>query len=353
MVRTFKIFLLAVVFSFLWGLWWATKDKIAFLQPAPPESISVLTPEGFLNSELLSLTEAEGLKLDVTTRPDDYDLLREILSPGRTYDVIIFPSTLTASLQLSNYFAENFSEKRFDDLNVSIDFRSLNFDSENRYLAPLLWIVNGWALKNDDPDFSLRAFLQQNGTSSLAAIPTAANLYGILQKLSPEAHSLFQTSNEEELSSVLSRFKKNIGLREQDVGPWAAGDKTLQVPHTLTPELHSHGFVFSLPMEKADLVLALLGISKTSKNPQQADRFVSLIYENRFMKELVKANQWASTKNHERTKTLFPEVFQSNYIRSLPISRLGLLSYHEAFEPLFTQFLKENYSAVLKERPKP
>lgn len=353
MVRTLKVIIMVVVFSFLWGLWWATKDKNPLLQPSPPEVVNVLAPENLISADLVQLLSKRGLQVNLVTRSDDYELLREILSPSMPYDVMLFPSTLTDSLQLSNYFTESFSEKAFDELKISIDFRSLNFDSENRFLVPLLWVVYGWALKEKDPDFSLKAVIQQKDSGKLAALPNAASLYGLLQKLSPEAHSFFQTSNEDELNSVLTRFQKHVVLRKTENPPWEQQGHTVQVHHTLSPELSLQGWHFALPMEKADLVLMLFGIHKNSVKTAAAKKLLSLLFENKLVKELVTTTSWATVKSHASTKDMLPEVFQSNYIRSLPISRLNILSYHEAFEPLFTEFLKKGYSEVLNESPKP
>lgn len=352
MARTLKVIALAVLFSFLWGVWWATKDKNPLLQPEAAESISVLAPADIFSQNLLDIFRSKGLIVELTVQQDSYNLLREILSPVRNYDVIVFPSTLTDSLQFSNYFSEHFGEKKFDELGVSIDFRSLNFDSENRFLTPLLWVVYGWAIKKADPDFSLLVYAKDDKDKKLAAIPSPELLYGLLQKLSPEAHSYFQTSNEEELTSVLNSFKKKVELKPAYPEEWK-NFSAVQVPHTSLQELELQGYTFALPLEKADLVLLLAAFNKKSSKQALGDQFLKILFENKSVKELVAQSQMASVKSHERTETLFADVFQSNYIRSLPISRLGLLSYHEAFEPLFTQFLKENYSAALREKSAP
>lgn len=350
MSKSLKVLLLSVFFSFLWGLWWSLRDYMPPIIQSETRLLKVLSVHGIFSPQLIQMAEDNKFLLKINTKTNSYDLLREILSPQTTYDLVIFPSTIGDSIVPSNYFQQAFSEQMYDELSISIDFRSLDFDSENKYTIPLLWGVYAWTFKGEVQGFSLAKEVESGQAKHLYVYPRPASVYSVMQKLYPQSHSFVQTNNREELKAIFTTLSQKIRLRTASLPSDISEQDLIQIKHTEKEAMTTLGLKVSLPIEKADLDVIIAAVGKDSQVKKDVHEFIKLLFRKSSVEEMTVSSGFATVKVSDTLS--LPEVFKAEAIRTLPISRIQLISHHEAYEPLFTEFLRKSFPKVLDDETK-
>lgn len=306
----------------------------------PPEGFG--GKRGFIPQLLGKLKDGADISIDLHQADTHFEMLREILSHEQQYDVFLFSSFLLDSVISQHYFHEvsSFGIKNLDQ--ISIDFRNLDFDPDNHYLVPILWGVNGWLVPPEDADkeFSL-AKAVYSSSQTLQVLPDPAELYMLMKALRPAVQMFVQTGADQELAKELAPLKSSIHVLQLEEK--SSPKSFMEITNgELTPDILKN-FSFRLPEEKGHLWLMLAAVAKNSKNASEAAEFIDALLAPQYSKLMATTAHMATTVAALDGDTELPLQKKANFIRALPISRIQLESHHEAFEPVFTGYLKNAY----------
>src|SRR6185312_11031621 len=155
MARFWKIFFLAVIFSFGWGAWWGFFNyEKEHPRTAAGSQLRILAESSFFTPLFVSdLEKSFKLKLVITDKSTPQELLREALSHFQDYDVIEIPSFALKSFLIDSVFTPLDAQVANQFANISIDFHHLDFDPDDKYLVPTSWSISGFLI--DAKDISL------------------------------------------------------------------------------------------------------------------------------------------------------------------------------------------------------
>jgi spermidine/putrescine transport system substrate-binding protein len=341
--RFFKVFLLTVLFSFGWGAWWGFYN----LESQKPDykkgkKIRFLAVQGYFQPDFLKVYEKKnGLQVILTEKPTEIETLREAMSRPQDYDVIQLNSFVSKSFILDNVFAQiDFDEiPKFSD--VSIDFKNLDYDADNRYLVPTSWGFNGFVIN------SKLVSLKNETLSELLEV------YSLVVKLKPIIKTWVETGQTSQLNKELSDVKSKISLLLDDPRPMLSDGKLLvaQLSNGKAAKLFSdqQSYRYVLPIERASLWVSFVGISRDASNFDLAYKAVNALLKADMNQLLVTTNEQASVLDSLNSSQL-PMLQKAQFIRKVPLSRVELYINHESVEPTWQQIVQKEWPKSVTEK---
>jgi spermidine/putrescine transport system substrate-binding protein len=348
--RYVKILFFAVFLSFVWGLWWGYYQDYQ----ARPESwakgeLKVLAEAGRLDPAFIEkFSRSEKIILRVTTKNTPQELLRELLSHHQEYDLVQFSSFLADSFILNNLLEEIDDQRIRNARNISIDFKNLSFDPENRYLIPIFWGVNGFVYDPQSlpaPD-SLIDLLSDSATrSKVSLMASPIELYTLATQIKPIIKTWVNTGNQQGVNQELKTVREKLGpirhlpfdeLKKKEL--YAA-----QIPNGDAANfLKENGqFKYFVPVERANLWVGVIGIIKDSQKKKLAEQAINRLLADDWSEQMVKSSHEATVLSSlNDSKSLLP-LQKAQFVRDIRLSRFQLFYDREVYEPLWSSSIKE------------
>lgn len=355
--RYLKILFFAVFLSFVWGLWWGYYQDYK----ARPESwakgeLRVLAEAGRFDPEFVEkFSRSEKIILRVTEKATPQELLRELLSHHREYDLVQFTSFLADSFHLESLLEEIDINRLRNAKNISIDFKSLSFDSENRFVIPLFWGVNGFVFdsqKIPEPD-SLADLLNQSSVrSKVALMPSAVELYTLAIHFRPIIKTWVNTGNHGGVNQELKAVKEKLGpIRLRPFEELKKKDLYMaQISNGEAAEFlqNNPDFKYFVPVERANLWVGVIGITRESKKKKMAEQAINRLISDEWSAHFVKSARVATVLTSlNESKQLLP-LQKAQFLREIRLSRFQLFYDREIYEPLWSASIKEVVPEVWK-----
>lgn len=348
--RYLKVLFFAVFLSFVWGLWWGYyKDYQSRPESWAKGELRVLAEAGRFTPEFIEkFSRSEKIILRVTTRPTPQELLRELLSYHRQYDLIQFTSFLADSFQLESVLHEIDDQRIRNYKNVSIDFKGLGFDPENRYLVPLFWGVNGYVYDSQtvkEPDSIFALFNDSNLRGKVALMASPVELFTLATQLRPIIKTWVNTGNQSGVNQELKAVREKLGTYRAGALEDLKNKHLVvaQVPNGEAAEfLHNNPqYKYFVPVERANLWVGVVGIAKDSSNKKLAEQAINRLLSNEWNEQLVKSSRLATVvATLNDSKGLLP-LQKAQFVREIRLSRFELFFDREVFEPLWSTAIKD------------
>jgi hypothetical protein len=349
MRRTIYVLSLAALLSFLVGLWYELeRTGRSPLRQRDMVRAHVLAPRGVFNQEFVeSLKAEENIDIILTEAPSTKALLSEILKSHSPYEVIVFPSFLSDSLAYSEYFMplnEAFGRRELRSLveEISVDFLSLGKDPENRYTLPVLWGVNGWLIPEGMTQDRLSLsdlLLRGDSKTTLHLLAEPIEFFGVLAKLRPSLKTWVGTGNAEEFQTEVQSLQGRLKVIPESAPPTA----WRQIPSGSLDRTTRERF--RLADEKSHLWIQFLALRRGAAIDDNVKDLFKVLYSSKWSEKLAMTSKMAHCGRRINRSSKVGENLKSSFIRQLPISRLELISAHEAYEPLFLGYLKGQYQS--------
>ncbi len=349
----FKVTFIAVLLSFIWGLWWGFyRDYKLRPQKWARGEIHILAEEGrFTPAFIEKFARDEEIMLRITTKSSPQEFLRELLSSRGKYDLIELSSFFIDSFIIENVFDEIDRDRVTNFENVSIDFQNLNFDPEGRNLLPLFWGVNGFVFNQDKiKEFDSIAAILNSQSGAVALSPSSVEAYSLAIKLSPIIKTWVNTGNQPDLLKDLKALSLKFPVFSSEIengltaGTLAAGQMTNGKAANFLKE--NQKFQFQLPIEKANLWIGLVGLTKDSQNKKLAQEVMNRFLMPKWSKELVLTTSEATTNNLLDTDPVILPQQKAQFVRELRLSRFELFYDHETLEPVWMSALRQVFPAA-------
>ncbi len=348
---------MAVFMSFVWGLWWGFYQDVK----TRPYSwgrgeIRVLAEEGHFTQGFIDrFSRAEKIILKVTTKATPQELLRELLSHHQDYDLIQFSSFLADSFILENVFDEVHDDDINNFSNISVDFKNLGFDPENRFVIPLFWGVNGYVYNSKEikePDSIIELMANEKVRPKVSFLPSPVELYSIATHLKPIVKTWVNTGNQDGVNQELKTVKNAIAQFEGAPFESLKSGKLVvsQVANGDAAKFLSENpdFKYFVPEERANLWVAVIGISRDSKNKKLAEDAIGRMLSNKWNQYLVKtANRATVLSSLNSSKDILP-LQKSQFVREIRLSRFELFYDRETYEPVWNAAIKSVFPDLWK-----
>ncbi|MEK6556290.1 MAG: extracellular solute-binding protein [Bdellovibrionota bacterium] len=339
-----KIAFITIFLSFFWGLWWGFYQDYR-LRPEnwAKGELNVLTQSQMFDVQFLQKFAAEeGFILKVKSVSTPQAFLQEMLTHSSSYDIIQFNSFLADSFLVENVFYELDRDRIKNMQNISIDFQNLNFDPNSQYLVPLYWGVNGFVYNKEKIE-NIGSIFQISKQTTL--LPSSVESYAYATKMKPIIKNWAATGNEESLLKDLKSISAEFPSFSQDLdgalitGSNVAAQSTNGKAAAFLAK--NKNFRFDLPIEKANLWVSVMGVTKDSPHKKVAQEVLNRFLMPKWSEELTRSTHEATVNALlDRSEKILPQQ-KSQFIRELRLSRFELFYDHESFEPLWMRSLKE------------
>jgi spermidine/putrescine transport system substrate-binding protein len=348
--RYVKVLFFAVFLSFVWGLYWGYYQDYK----ARPESwakgeLHILAEAGRFDPAFVEkFSRAEKIILRVTEKETPQELLRELLSHHQDYDLVQFSSFLADSFLLENLL-EEIDDTRFRNAkNISIDFKNLSFDPENRFLIPLFWGVNGYVYNSEAlpaPDSLTDILNNPTLRPKVALMASPVELYTLATQFRPIIKTWVNTGNQQGVNQELKAVKEKLGpirqlpleeLKKKDLiaAQIANGDAAVFLQE-------NSQFKYFVPVERANLWVGVIGIMKESRKKKFAEQAINRLLSDEWNSQLIKSSNEATVlASLNSDHTLLP-LQKAQFVREIRLSRFQLFYDREAYEPLWSASIKE------------
>jgi len=309
--------------------------------------------KGFLPESVMNkIQRSLNIDLLLTEESSEVDLLREALSHYQNYDVIELPSYVLKSFLLDNVLAPLTTADIPELSKVSIDFRHLDFDPDDRFLVPVTWGLTGFVVNTKTanwPDESLETLMTNHAAAKVSLLDSPVEVMNVIAKIKPIVKSWVETGQTEELGKEVRDFRHQIHSFSGDPRPQLInGDLQMaQVQQGRVAKLISHdpSFKFVLPKERGILWIQFLAISRGVRDPVLAHEVLNTLLKANVNKSLVESNETATVLNSLNDSDL-PELQKAKYVRAVPLSRVELYVNHEALEPMWLGVFRQNITAL-------
>jgi spermidine/putrescine transport system substrate-binding protein len=353
--RTIKVILLAVLFSFLWGAWWGFYS----LESKKPrsqrgEALRVLAQKGvFPTSFVEKMEDQAGVRWQLTEKSTEMELLREALSYNKQYDLIFIPSYVAKSFLIDNVFLPLDMNEIPELAEVSVDFKNLEFDPDNRHLLPLSWGLNGFLINSKSISLSSEDFSELFvDKAKVSVLPSPTEIFSLALKMKPIIKTWVETGQIEELQKDLKPLAARLTIVRADPREDLKNEK-LQAGQLTNGQAANwvgdgSAFRFVLPRERATLWLTLMGVSRGCKDPDRAHQILNLLLKEDQQIQLMKSNEHAAVRQKIDEKKL-PLLQRAEFIRQVPLSRVELFIHHEALEPTWIQAIKKEWPETFRD----
>jgi spermidine/putrescine transport system substrate-binding protein len=345
-----KVLALVVLFSFLWGAWWGFY-RVEKSNPASQlrDSVRVLVIKNYLPASFVAEFERENkIKLLITEKESDLDILREALSRNENYDLILIRSFIAKSFIIDNIltplFDDNGNHLLRNLTQISVDFKNIDYDPDNKYLIPITWGLNGFVVNAQKVILREETLDEIFANKALSVFQSPVELFHLSTKLKPIIKNWVETGQSAELArdlkefkGVFNRFSNNpAALIENgtlDIGQITNGQVARLIEKN--PALR-----FVLPKDRSTLWIYHLAVSRGAVDVENAIFVLNELLEPRWSQKLVALNEQATVLDSLNESPL-PNLMKSRYIRQVQLSRVELFINHEALEPLWTTAIDE------------
>ena len=350
MKKYLKILFLAVLFSFIWGAWWGffNLEKRTPRFKKGPE-IRLLARQGFFPPSFLEdFHSVYQVQIVLTEKNSESEILREALSNNQSYDLIQVDSFIAKSFILENVFFPLELDEITHFKDISIDFKNFDFDPDNKYLLPVSWGLNGF-LVNTNRVTLVKESLNElmDAKAKFSIIESPVEIYNLAIKLKPIIKNWVETGQSEELHKDIKEIRSRFTHLSND--PRAKfQDGSLDVAQIASGkaakiiDADSH-WRFVLPREGSTLWVGLLGISRGARDVEFTHQVLNRLLSSKSNRNLIEMSEQSSVLESLNTSDL-PSLQKAEYIRHVPLSRVELFINHEAFEPIWSQALRKEWS---------
>jgi spermidine/putrescine transport system substrate-binding protein len=349
MNKYLKILSLAIIFSFIWGAWWGF---YSYEQERPDNKkgplVRWLGLKGVMPVQFVEEFSIKNeLQLHVTEMSTEAELLREALTHTENYDIIQISTFVSKSFLVENVFAPLNMDTVSNFKDVSVDFKSLDFDLDNKFLLPLTWGLNGFVVNAKEISLNTESINElMHPSSKLALIRSPVELFNLAIKFKPIIKTWVETGQNEELKKSLRELKSTMSHWPSDAIALLKEGK-LNVVQTTNGEaafLVGPGsqYRFVLPLERATLWINLIGVSVGARDIPFAHHVMNLLLQADTNKRLVEINKHSSVVNSSNESNL-PLLQQAQFIRKVPLSRVELFINREAIEPIWQQAIQNEW----------
>ncbi len=348
--RYIKILFFAVFLSFVWGLWWGYYQDYQ----GRPESwakgeLKVLAEAGRFDPTFIEkFSKSEKIILRVTTKATPQELLRELLSHHEEYDIVQFSSFLADSFLLNNLLEEIDDQHIRNAANISVDFKNLSFDPENRYLIPLFWGVNGYVYNSEkivSPDSLLDLLNDSALRAKIALLASPVELYTLATQIRPIIKTWVNTGNQQGVNQELKAVKEKIGtFRLEPIDELKSNQLfAAQISNGDAAKFLSENLAFKyfVPVEKANLWVGVLGIVKDSQKKKLAEQAINHLLSDEWSEKLAQASFQATVLSTLNSSDVLKPLQKAQFVREIRLSRFQLFYDREAYEPLWSSSIKE------------
>jgi spermidine/putrescine transport system substrate-binding protein len=349
--KYWKIVILAIFFSFVWGTWWGL---YSYEQKNPKKKhgpeIRLLVQRGALPEKVVSEFQQQlNVDLLVTEEGSEVDLLREVLSHYQNYDVIELPSFVLKSFLLDNVLLPLNTHDVPNLSQVSIDFRHLDFDPDDAYLVPVSWGLTGFVVNTKTykwQDETLESLL--SGQAKVALLDSPVESMNVVSKVKPILKTWVETGQTEELNKLAREFRRQIRVftsdpREQLI----KGEvQVAQMQQGRVAKLVADDptYQFLLPKERGILWIRFLGVSRGVKDSVLAHEVLNALLQPRMNRLLAEQSEAATVLTTLNDSDL-PALQKAKFVRAVPLSRVELYVNHEALEPTWLGVYRQNLTA--------
>lgn len=347
-----KTLTLAIVFSFVWGVIWglySVRRENQRLAGGP--EVRVLASTGFFTADFLAYFQKKyQVNFILTEKDTEIELLREALSENKNYDLIQIHSFMSESFALDNVFVP-LEKKQMSNLKgVSVDFTQLSFDSNNNYLVPLTWGLNGFIIDAKKVSLQTESLIELLAASNKAAVLSSpVEIFRLASKLKPILSNWVETGQTTELANELKGLHDKFKNFEYDPREKVTKGEYLvaQTTNGQVANLVGQGspYRFVLPKERSTLWVNLIGVSHGTKNIKRSMEVLNNLLLPEVNRILVKHNEQATTIESLNTSTL-PLLQKAQFIRQVPLSRVEFFINHEALEPVWLQAVRKEFNLL-------
>lgn len=350
MNKYLRILFFAVLFSFVWGAWWAiyNLEKSEPLYKSGPV-IRLLAIHGVFSRRFLEEFQKNNyVQLTITEKDSELEVLREALSKNTEYDLIQINSFISKSFMLENVFVPLENERLPQLQDISVDFKNLDFDPDNKYLAPLSWGLNGFLVNTKQVSLSaetLNEILDLKAKFTFLSSPI--ELFSLAVKLKPIVKTWVETGQKTELQKDLKEIRARIGVLSGSPLE-KIRDGTLQVAQATNGQAakliaQDSSYKFILPKERATLWLSLIGVSRGAADLKFTHHVLNQLLDAATNRQLVESNDQASVLNSLNSSDL-PDLQKASFIRQVPLSRVDLFINHEALEQTWLEAIRKEWT---------
>lgn len=349
MNKYLKILSLAIIFSFIWGAWWGF---YSFERERPENKkgplVRWLGLKGVMPAAFVDEFSIKNeLQLHVTEMGTEAELLREALTHSENYDIIQISSFVSKSFLVENVFAPLKVDAISNFNNVSIDFKSLDFDLDNKFLLPLTWGLNGFLINSKEVSLNTESLSEiAKPNVKLALLRSPVELFNLAIKFKPIIKTWVETGQNEELKKSLRELKSVMSYWPADATSLFKDGKLniIQTTNGEAAALVGSGspYRFVLPLERATLWINLMGVSVGARDIPFAHHVMNLLLQSENNKRLVEINKHSSVVNTSNDSNL-PLLQQAQFIRKVPLSRVELFINREAIEPIWQQAIQNEW----------
>lgn len=348
--RYLKILFFTVFLSFVWGLWWGYYQDYQ----SRPESwakgeLNVLAEAGRFDPAFIEkFSRSEKIILRVTSKATPQELLRELLSYHRNYDLIQISSFLADSFQLESILDQVDDQRIRNYRNISIDFKNLSFDPENRFLVPLFWGVNGYIYDGEtlkEPDSLVEILNDSSLRAKVSLMPSPVELFTLATFMRPIIKTWVNTGNQSGVNQELKAVKEKLGsFRTAPFEELKKKEIVLaQVPNGQAAQFlkDNLNYKYFVPVERSNLWVGVIGISKDSKQKKLAEQAINRLLSDEWNSQLVKtAHQATVLSSLNDSDSLLP-LQKAQFVREIRLSRFELFFDRETYEPLWSSAIKD------------
>lgn len=349
MKHSLKVLVLAVPLSFFFGSWWGFYKvrKEASAGRAPTQEIHLLTQKGFLPQDIVAeLSAACGAKIKVTEANSDLALVNEAFSNIQNYDVLEVSSAQAVFLEEAHKLLTLNREKITAWPTISVDFKNLEYDPDNRFVVPIEWGVDGQIYKKrylpQKPSSLAQLLNDQRLAKKISLKPSSVEIFSLLRRLGFDLDQWLRDGQTDAIVAQLKKLASTVLFSRKPLTTQLASDSiwVIQAPLAKAlPLIHgqsSLGYFF--PQEKATLWVKTLAISAKAPHRRTAYQIINYLLKPKVAARMAQETQTATTLT--RVEGLNPEL-QASYLRQLPLSRVELVVHHLAFQPLWNTLLKQ------------
>jgi spermidine/putrescine-binding protein len=345
MARFWKIFFLAIIFSFGWGAWWGFFNyEKEHPHSAMGSELRILAELGFFTPTFAAdIEKSFKVHLAITEKPTLQEYLREALSHYQDYDIIEMPTFALKSFLIDNLFQPLDGTLVNQFTNISIDFHHLDFDPDDKYLVPLSWSISGFLIDAKEISLSEETLSEILGAKAkMTLLNSPIELFSLASKLKPMLANWVETDQATQIAQTLKDLRnKNLTLSADPRDELKSGDvQVAQIQQGRAARLVGNGsrYRFVLPKERGTLKISFIGVSKGARDKSAAEDFISILLRPAWNKKLVEQNEEAAVVIALNESEL-PLLQKPSFIRNVPLSRVDLFINHEALEPTWLQAL--------------
>lgn len=341
---------LVVLFSFMWGAWWGFY-KVEKSSPAGhfKNAVRVLAVKDFFMPAFVnSFEKTNHVRLQITEKQSDLEVLREALSRNADYDLILIRSYIAKSFIIDNVLTaltDDAGRHMVEKMNdISIDYKGMDFDPDNKYLVPITWGLNGFVINAEKVSLTTELLSEMLTDHVTAVMSSPIEIFNLATKLKPIIKNWVETGQIEELNKDLKELKSFFKKFADDPRELILKNQVevAQITNGQAASLlaKNAGLRFVLPKDRATMWVYYLGVSRGVRDIDTAVHVINKLLQAHISEKLVVTSEQATVLDSLNASQL-PLMQKAQFIRQVPLSRVELFINHEALEPTWNSAVYE------------